>query len=491
MMSWSFRRAARVQDRSAARGAVAALLAVGLLALPGCGGGSSGGGTTSVPSGASSSVEHWNHIAIDASGLDHKTGFEQFGPGRASRALAIVQIAVFDAVNAIAGGYQSYTGIAPAPGASMTAAIAQAAHDTLSALFTLQAAGFDQHLTDELATVPNGKAKTDGINLGKAAAAAILAMRTNDGSETPEPHIGVDYTTSNDPGKWREDPVSQKTIALGAYWGQVQPFVLQSGSQFRVPPPPDLNSLEYAIAYDEVRSLGGDGVVTPTVRNQDQTYAGLFWAYDGTPSLCAPTRLYNQITGHIADQQNLNILELARLLALTNVAMADAGISVWDSKYFYSFWRPVTGIRESDSGTGPSGLGDGNDETFGDPTFTPLGAPASNLAGKNFTPPFPAYPSGHAGFGGALFEVLRDYFGTDNIPFTFVSDELNGTTLDNQGNPRPLVPRGFATFSEAAEENGQSRIFLGIHWAFDKDQGIAQGRQIGDYVFNHVFQPVP
>src|SRR5262249_15296015 len=159
-----------------------------------------------------------------------------------------------------------------------------------------------------------------------------------------------------------------------------------------------LESAEYAAAFAEVKSIGGDGIVTPTARTEDQTRAGIYWAYDGTPSLCAPPRLYNQIVAVIADQQHADIVETARLLALVNTAMADAGIAVWESKYFYQFWRPVSGIRESDPGTGPTGIGDGNDATVGDPIFTPLGAPASNLAGPNFTPPFPSYPSGHAGF---------------------------------------------------------------------------------------------
>jgi hypothetical protein len=268
----------------------------------------------------------------------------------------------------------------------------------------------------------------------------------------------------------------------------VTPFVLQSGDQFRVPPPPALDSAEYAAAYAEVQSLGGDDVITPTVRTEDETHIGIFWAYDGTPSLCAPPRLYNQITAQIAEQQHTKGLEYARLLALVNVAMADAGIGVWESKYHYRFWRPVTGIRESDPGTGPSGLGDGNDATAGDPTFSPLGAPASNLTGPNFTPPFPAYPSGHAGFGGALFETLRRFYRTDHLPFTFVSDEFNGVTRDNQGNVRPYLPRSFETFSQAEEENGQSRIYLGIHWAFDKEQGIAQGNHVADYVYDHAFR---
>jgi hypothetical protein len=168
--------------------------------------------------------------------------------------------------------------------------------------------------------------------------------------------------------------------------------------------------------------------------------------------------------------------------------MADAGIAIWESKYHYKFWRPVTGIREADPGTGPTGLGDGNPRTTGQADFMPLGAPASNNTTPNFTPPFPAYPSGHAGFGGAVFQILRRVYGTDGIAFTFVSDELNGITLDNRGNPRPLVPRTFSSLSEAEEENGQSRIYLGIHWSFDKTAGIEQGRRVADYVFDHVFQ---
>jgi hypothetical protein len=170
--------------------------------------------------------------------------------------------------------------------------------------------------------------------------------------------------------------------------------------------------------------------------------------------------------------------------------MADAGIAVWESKYHYEYWRPITGIRESDFGTGPTGAGDGNPNTTGDPTFTPLGAPASNLTGPNFTPPFPAYPSGHAGFGGALFQTLRRFYGTDAIAFTFISDEFNGVTQDNSGNVRPIVQRSFSSLSQAEEENGQSRIYLGIHWSFDKRAGIAQGRRVANYVFANAFVPL-
>jgi PAP2 superfamily len=254
-------------------------------------------------------------------------------------------------------------------------------------------------------------------------------------------------------------------------------------------PPPQMISQKYVDAYYQVFILGGDGIATSTSRTDDQSLAAVYWAYDGTPSLCAPPRLYNQITLRIAHQMESNMIETARLLALVNVAMADAGIAIWESKYHYQFWRPVCGIREANVGTGPSGLGDGNSSTFGDPNFMPLGAPASNLNGPNFTPPFPSYPSGHAGFGGALFQILRRFYKTDKIAFTFVSDEFNGKTKDNAGNVRPLIPRSFNSLSQAEEENGQSRIYLGIHWAFDKTEGIKQGRVTADYVFNKIFTP--
>lgn len=443
-------------------------------------------------------VRRWNQTAVDASGLDHtpvapgehRVFGEHLGPGRASRAMAIVHIAMFDAANAIAGGYRSYTRLNKAPEhSSLEAAISQAAHDTLVAMYPSQAPTFDAQLVEELDRVRDGRAKTNGIKVGKRAAEAILALRADDGGQHAEPRMDVDYLPGTDPGIWRQDPISQSPLAMGAHWGEVKPFVLRSADQFRTPPPPAMTSQKYAAAFNEVKALGGDGIITPTIRTDDQTEAGIYWAYDGTPSLCAPPRLYNQITLEIAGGRT-SAVDLARLLALVNVAMADAGIAIWESKYYYQVWRPVTGIREADAGTGPTGLGDGNPQTLGDPTFSPLGAPASNLTGPNFTPPFPAYPSGHAGFGGALFQTLRRFYGTDQIPFTFVSDEFNGVTVDNQGNTRPLLPRSFGSLSQAEEENGQSRIYLGIHWSFDKTEGITQGRRVADYVFKHAFQPI-
>ncbi|HEY5908576.1 MAG TPA: chloroperoxidase [Vicinamibacteria bacterium] len=449
---------------------------------------------------AADHFRYWNQIAIDASGLDHtpvapgetRVFGEQIGPGRSSRAMAIVHIAVFDAVNAILGGYESYTRIARASAnASVSTAIAVAAYDTLVAMFPSQAPRFRQLLAADLVHIQATPLdKLRGIDTGRRAAAAILALRAADGSNHPEPRLGIDYIPGSGPGVWRQDPIGQSPVAMGAHWGQVRPFVIRSSSQFRVPAPPPMTSLAYAQAFDEVQRLGGDDVVTRTQRTPDQTEAGIYWAYDGTPSLCAPPRLYNQLATTIS-RSLTDVSKLARLFALINVAMADAGTAIWESKYHYVFWRPVTGIRESDVGSGPTGRGDGNPLTQGDPGYSPLGAPASNLQGPNFTPPFPAYPSGHAGFGGALFQILRNFFGRDNVTFTFVSDELNGITVGNDGEVRPLRPRTFRSFSQAEEENGQSRIYLGIHWSYDKTQGIAQGRRVANWVFTHAFRPVP
>jgi hypothetical protein len=297
--------------------------------------------------------------------------------------------------------------------------------------------------------------------------------------------MGSQWMPGTLPGQWQQDPISLGPLALGAYWGDVTPFVLPSGDRFRVAPPPGLDSAEYRTAFAEVMALGGDGIVTPTLRTAEQTRIGIFWAYDGTPSLCAPPRLYNQIAMKLAEQMRTNAADLARLLALVNTAMADTGIAVWESKYHYDFWRPVTAMRAS-TGTMASTAA----EAAMMATFTPMGAPASNLVGPNFTPPFPAYPSGHAGFGGTLFQTLRRFYGRDDIAFTFTSDEFNGITLDSSGDVRPVVTRSFASLSQAEEENGQSRIYLGIHWRFDKTQGIAQGRRVADYVFDHAFRPL-
>ncbi|MBI5582142.1 MAG: phosphatase PAP2 family protein [Deltaproteobacteria bacterium] len=455
-------------------------------------------------------IRYWNQIMLNANALDHTPAEdsvpfgEQIGPARTSRAFAIVHIAIFDAVNAIMGRFESYTGIAPADRTtSLDAAIAKAAHDTLAALYPSQEVIFNQLFAEDLERIPDGAGKDDGIDTGRRAAEAILELRADDGSPHEEPVIGVDYFPSDAPGKWQPDPISESPLALGANWSGVYPFALKSADQFHAPPPPGLRSIEYAAAFREVKRLGGDGIATPTQRTVDQTIAGIYWSYDGTPGLGTPPRLYNQIAVQIAEQMGSDFAELARLLALVNVGMADGSIACWHSKYAYEFWRPVTAICRASE--------DRNPMTVPDLDWRPMGAQASNIEGPDFTPPFPAYTSGHAVLGGVLFQILRKFYKTDLIAFAFVSDELNGITRDNldpgicalaSGRPgatipdrdcgrvRPRIPRNFSSLSEAEEENGQSRIYLGIHWRFDKTKGIMQGRRVADYVFENSFQPV-
>ena len=437
-------------------------------------------------------IKECSQMAIDTSGLDHqpvqpgenRIFGHQLGPCRASRAIAIVHIAMFDAIISIIGGYKSYLNLPKAPStASIDAAICKASHDTLIALFPSHAPRLETLSQNLLNQIPNGLSKQQGIDAGAFAAATILALRSNDGSNHKEPVVGIDYIPSTLPGEWTKDPISNIPVALGALWSQVKPFIIPNADSYRCPTPPALNSEEYNMAYNEAKVLGGDGINTPTVRSEEQTFIGNYWAYDGTPSLCAPPRLYNQIVMQIGSDQGLDTIELCRLLALVNVAMADTAIACWDSKYFYKFWRPIVAIRSANT--------DGNDKTIEDPNWKPLGAPASNLSnGVNFTPPFPAYPSGHACFLACVCQVLINTFGTDDLKFTFVSDEYNGKTLDNNGNVRPYKPRTFDTLTQAEDENGDSRIYLGIHFKFDKTNALPLGNSVGNDIYNNLYQPI-
>lgn len=433
---------------------------------------------------------YWTNLLWSVNAVDHtpplaggpERAADQLGPTRSSRAFAIVHLAVFDALNAIDRRYPSYGAPLPAfADSSKDAAIAQAVHDTLAALYPHQAVRIDAWLQTDLSRLPAGRAKFNGIDVGRRAAAAILALRANDGASHAEPVVGLDYPVGLAPGQWRPDPVSRIRIALGAHWGRVRPFVLPSVLPLRAPPPPPMTSDAYLRAYNEVKQLGGDGIHTPTARTRKQTMIGIFWSYDGTAWIGTPPRLYSQIALQLAVRRSSDSLELAHTLALVNVAVADAAIAVWDTKYAYDFWRPVNAIREASPGHSPSGQGDGNPGTLGDPSWRPFGAPASNLVGPNFTPPFPSYASGHAGLGSAAFGVLRHLYG-DALPFTFVSDELNGITHDHRGGVRPLIARSFASLSQAEEENGQSRIYIGVHWQFDKTAASSTGRRVADQV---------
>jgi hypothetical protein len=438
-------------------------------------------------------VLYWNAVALNAAVVDHGIGAPglQFGPTRTSRAFAIVQGAVYDSVNSINPQFAPYLiQVAAKSDASLNAAVAEAAYTTLVSLYPYQKPTFDSALATALQNIPL-QAEIDGMAVGLTVANAILAARANDGSQIDAAGQPVNYTYGQLPGQWRADPLHPDATPLTPDWSKVTPFVVQSATQFGAPPPPAITSLAYAVAFEQVKALGS---VNSTVRTDNETNIGFFWGYDAQPGMCAPVRFYNQISEDVAQKMGNSVVQNARFFALINFALADAGITCWNDKYRYDLWRPVTAIRENDPGTGPTGLGSGNPFLVGqgDPTWTPLGAPADNNNGTNFTPPFPSYTSGHATFGGATFKVMEDFYHTDVIPggITIVSDEFNTITVDQNGNPRPLLPRTYNFFSQMAGENAQSRVYLGIHWEFDAAEGIRCGDNIGDYVFTHALAPL-
>ncbi|WNZ24570.1 phosphatase PAP2 family protein [Leptolyngbya sp. NK1-12] len=433
-------------------------------------------------------ILYWNDVALEAVARDH-TGspapLEQGGPTRTARALAIVHLAMYDAFNSITGSYTPYLPNLPmpTPGASVNAALGAAALTTLSQLYPSQYPRFLQAHQAFLAGLTDGAvAITEGREQGQQVAEALLTLRQTDGSSNSVP-----YVSSPDPGRHRPDPLNPAQGYLTPHWGQVKPFGITSAEDFVADPFPPLDSARYAQDFNDVKEKGA---LTGGTRTPEETTIGLFWAYDGAQKLGTPPRLYNQIVRVIAEQQLNTLEQSARLFALVNMAMADAGIQCWYSKYFYNIWRPVVGVREADAYWGPSGVGDGNLETAGDPYWLPLGAPRTNQVGaKNFTPNFPAYPSGHATFGAASLDMVRLFYNNDNIAFEFVSDELNGESLDVEGYVRTKHSRPFARLSDAIEENGRSRVYLGVHWQSDAVAGIASGQRIAEYLYTNYLLP--
>ena len=408
-------------------------------------------------------VIQWNNNLIETIRRDSvDSATETKGPTFASRNGAIMHLAVYDAVNAITQTHASYVTSAKAPAtASKEAAVATAAYETLAALYPRQQPQLLAWWNQSLATVPNGVAENAGVAIGRQVAHEILALRTGDHATNSS-----NYVVNPAPGHWSPDPLNPGQKALGAEWGKVKPFAIDDPNDVQVPPPPALNSAEYAAAFNEVKSLGEKNSKT---RTADQEQIGVFWAYDRA-GMGPPMHIYNQTAQVIAQQKRSSLVDNARLFAMVNLSMADAGIASWNSKYTYDFWRPITGIRR--------GAEDGNAATVGDPNWVPYGAPGSATI-PNFTPPFPAYVSGHATFGAAAFRSIANFYGTDKISFTLTSDELPG------------VKRSYTSLSQASFENGISRVFLGIHWRFDYTMGEQQGYQIADYVTRHFFQPAP
>lgn len=390
---------------------------------------------------SSDAVLDWNRILLDAVRTDRTA------PPQASRRMAIVQTAVFDAVNSIDPQYTPYVGFLHAhPEASREAAVAAAAHDTLVSLFPAQKATFDAAYSNALASIVDGTSETNGVAAGAAAAAAILARRAQDGSGDT-----VNYVAGTDPGDWRPTPPGFLAPVL-PQWPGVDPWVMSSGDQFRAAAPPALNSPEYTAAYNEVKSIGSVG---STTRTAEQTAIAEFWA--NGPGTSTPPGHWNVVAQVVAEQKGQSLEQNARLFAALNVALADAAISCWDAKYHYDMWRPVTAIREA--------AADGNSLTEADSAWS------SYLT----TPNFPTYTSGHSTFSGAAAAVLASVFG-DRVTFVLPSETLSA------GN------RTFTRFSQAASESGMSRIYGGIHFAFDNTAGLKAGDRIGKYVMSQLFR---
>ena len=380
-------------------------------------------------------VLQWNDTLIDAIRADRTP------PPQASRAMAIVQTAVYEAVNSIDGSYTPYLVQIPAdPGSSLEAATAEAAHDTLVALFPAQQAQFDAKLADALSPIPDGSAKTWGIRVGQAAAQIMLAVRQHDGSDATVP-----YTPGSNPGDWQPTPPAYQP-ALDPQWPNVTPFCMTTGADFRPQGPPALGTADYLAALQKTRDLGA---INSHTRTPEQTLIALFWA-DGAGTTTPPGH-WNLIAHTVAEAQGNTLVQNARLFALLDMGLADAAIVAWDAKFTYNFWRPITAIRHDY-----------------DPSWEPL----------IVTPPFPTYISGHSTFSGAAASVLASFFGTDTISFTTTSDDLPRTT------------RSFDSFSQAANEAGESRIYGGIHYEFDNQDALAAGDALGQYVAANFLVPV-
>ncbi len=438
-------------------------------------------------------ILYWNAVALEANRRDFsnvpgtdKPMPEQGGPTLSSRALAIVHLAMYDAHAGAVGGaglprYLSAPA-SPAPGtANPEAVVATAAHACLVALFPRQKSFFDERLASaELSGGGVAAGKAFGIAVGQA----MLADRSGD----PDADA-TDYVFSNTPGHHRPDPANPGQGVHAPFYG-ARSKLFAVTSRHGLNAPPAIGSSEYKQALKQVLSKGiapelmGTLPSTYSKRTVDETVIGLYWAYDGPRELGTPPRLYNQIVREIAIAKGNNADKNARLFALVNAAMADAGILAWDQKYIHDLWRPVLGIREHDPSMGPAAPTPKSDiDEECDPDWLPLGAPQSNSYvpatgrfNKNFTPPFPAYPSGHATFGAAALHMVRLFYGVpagdrkkDSVfKGPFVSDELNGVTQDNQGTVRPRHRRKFDDgLWQMIIENGFSRVFLGVHWSFD------------------------
>jgi hypothetical protein len=385
-------------------------------------------------------ISDWNKTTVDEI---RKLGL---GPNPASRTLAIAHIAAYEAVNTLNKTHEPYHATLPVilP-ASVDAAAASAFHLALVLLLPAQKDALDAAYEQSLATIADGPARVNGIQLGEASAVAIFTARIGDGSAAT-----ATYPGSTDPGKWRPTP-SLLQAALEPAWRFVKPFALTKPEHFRPAPPPAITSPEFATAYLETQSLGKSDSGT---RSVEQTNIANFWKQATHVPL-------NAIARSVSKAKQLTVAENARLFALLNITIADTRIAVWDAKYEYGFWRPITAINTTSDYGNPAALPDAS--------WSPLLE----------TPNHPEYPSGHSITGAGGLRALASFFANDAVAFAVASDTAPGVT------------RGFEKFSQAEQENANSRIYAGIHYRFSNETGIAVGHQIADYVFSSYLKELP
>ena len=391
-------------------------------------------------------VLDWNAIAVNTAIANGQNPFAQ------ARFAAIVQLAVFEAVNAITGDYRPYLGtiVAP-PGASADAAAIQAAYRVLSTYFPASASTLDAARANSLALIPDGQAKNDGIATGDAAALAMIALRANDGSSPPQFKIPGPPV----PGEWQATPSCPivNGIAVGVFfqWQNVTPFGIPSASDFLLDPPPALTSNKYAKTYNEVMTVGS---VDSTERPQDRADVVLFYA------VSSPTLVFNQAARQVAQQQQRSLSENARALALINMAINDSLVASFFNKYHYNFWRPETAIRAGDT--------DGNRKTDADPNFLPF----------IVTPCFPSYPSNHGSGSNGGAEVLRRLYG----------EAGHSITLSNPAVPNIVLQ--YTSFKQITDDISDARVYGGIHFRTDQVAGARLGRAVGNAVYKNNLRPV-
>jgi membrane-associated phospholipid phosphatase len=421
-----------------AMAAVAAGVAAPVAAAASQGGPAAQSSSVAFRPGSGQSAVDWNRELITILG----TPGAQPATVHPTRSFAILQAAEYDAVTSITHPARPYLFSVPAPGgARPDAAADQAAHDTLTALYPSQKSGLDQMLASELAVIPNGQGKQQGIKVGAAVARRLVALRSSDGSaSTPPP-----FVAGNKPGDYRPTPPNFPAPVF-TNWGSVTPFVLSSGRQFRPAPPPRITSAAYARALNQVKSLGQD---SSTTRTADETTQAQFWG-------AAPIwNVWNEITQKLAVTRHASLERTVTVFANLDLALADATIGLYDAKYHYLVWRPVTAIQMGNT--------IGNPHIAGDPRWNPFAVTAAD----------PSYPGAHATISQAAATVLSAFYG-----------DHRHLTVSSDGDPG--VTRSFGSFQAAANEATLSRIFAGQHTMIDLVAGQQLGRQVGEFVLGHL-----